>query len=55
MENENKNTTRSMMNGSYGDNKMDKSKELSDTMSIKPTSQDEYTRKINNIGGSSNA
>jgi len=49
---ENKNETRSMMQSNYGDNKLDKSKELNESMTIKQTSPDEYTRKINNIGGS---
>lgn len=47
-----KNETRGMMKSSYGDEKMDKSTELNESMSISNSSADEYTRKIMNIGGS---
>lgn len=46
------NTVRGFTTSSYGDNKMDKSTELNESMTIKETPADEYTRKINNIGGS---
>lgn len=46
------NTTRSMMSSSNGEQKLDKSKELNESMTIKKTSQDEYTNKIHNLGGS---
>ena len=36
------NETRSMMKGSYQDNKLDKSNELNESMTIKETSKDEY-------------
>lgn len=42
---------RSMSPSNFGDNKLNKSTELNDSMSIKNQSQDEYTRKIKNIGG----
>lgn len=45
------NSTRSMMKSHYGDNKLDKGKELNESMTIRNTSADEYTRKIHNIGG----
>ncbi|NLB89593.1 MAG: hypothetical protein GX790_10380 [Syntrophomonadaceae bacterium] len=48
---ETKNETRGMMTTDYGDEKADKSVELNETMTIKETPQDEYTRKIKNIGG----
>lgn len=46
------NKTRSMMTNNYGDTKADKSKELNESMSISPSSQDEYTKKLHNLGGS---
>lgn len=51
------NTTRSMTTDSFGDSKLDKSKELNSSMSVdKNVSGDEYTRKIRNItGGNTNA
>lgn len=45
------NNMRSMIGSTFGDNKLNKSTELNDSMSIKNQSQDEYTRKIKNIGG----
>lgn len=49
---ENKN--KSFMKSSYGDEKLDKSNELNETMTIKNTSQDEYTSKIHSLGGGNN-
>lgn len=43
--------TRSMMSSSFGDEKMNKSKELNSSMSIANSSPDEYTRKIQSLGG----
>lgn len=51
MDLEKQNAMRNMMKTSYGDEKMDKSSELNDSMTIKNTSADEYTKKIHNIGG----
>lgn len=48
---EEKNSTRGMMKSHYNDEKVDKSSELNEGMSIKKTSSDEYTRTIYNIGG----
>lgn len=45
------NETRSMMKGNYNDHRLDKSNELNDDMTIKETGQDEYEKKIHNIGG----
>lgn len=45
------NDVRSMMSGSYDDNKLDKSKELSEEMSIQESQPDEYTSTIQNLGG----
>lgn len=42
---------RDMMAASYDDNKLDKSKELNDTMSIGNNGADEYEQKIFNVGG----
>ncbi len=47
-----KNSMRSMMQTTYGDNKASKSKELNESMTIKSSSSDEYTKKIMNMGGS---
>lgn len=46
------NNMRDMMKSSYGDEKVDKSSELNESMSIAPSSPDEYSRKIMSIGGS---
>lgn len=54
MDNENKNTMRGMMKEDYDDIKLSKDRELNESMTITETSQDEYTRKIHNIGGSNN-
>lgn len=48
------NKMRSMMKSTYGDVKLDKSEELNESMSVNNSSQDEYTRKLHNIGGSEN-
>lgn len=50
-----KNETRSMMKTSSGDIKVDKSKELNETMTINEGSRDEYESTLHNIGGGSNA
>lgn len=44
-------TTRSFTHANMGDNKLDKSVELNSSMSIADGAQDEYTRKIFNLGG----
>lgn len=44
-------TTRSFTHSNMGDNKLDKSVELNASMSIADGAQDEYTRKIFNLGG----
>ena len=49
------NTTRSFMISDYGDNKADKNKELNESMSISPSSRDEYTNAVHNAGGKNNA
>ena len=51
---EQKNETRSFMKGSYQDNKLDKSSELNDSMTINESSRDEYEQKLHNLGGSQN-
>lgn len=43
---------RGMMKSDYGEEKVDKSNELNETMSIASTSPDEYTKKIMSLGGS---
>ena len=49
------NETRSMMKGSYQDNKLDKSNELNESMTISEASRDEYEQTIHSIGGTDNA
>ena len=49
------NETRSMMKGSYQDNKLDKSNELNDSMTINEQSRDEYEQTLHSIGGTQNA
>lgn len=44
-------TARSFTHANMGDNKLDKSVELNESMTIANSAQDEYTRKIFNIGG----
>ena len=51
---EQKNNTRSFMKGTYQDNKLDKSSELNDSMSIDEKSRDEYEQKLHNLGGTQN-
>ena len=51
---EQKNETRSFMKGTYQDNKLDKSSELNDSMSIDEKSRDDYEQKLHNLGGSQN-
>lgn len=51
---EQKNETRSFMKGTYQDNKLDKSSELNDSMTIDEKSRDEYEQKLHNLGGSQN-
>ena len=51
---EQKNETRSFMKGTYQDNKLDKSSELNDSMTINESSRDEYEQKLHNLGGSQN-
>lgn len=45
------NEVKSMMQSDYGDEKLDKSKELNESMSIKEQSPDEYENKLHSIGG----
>lgn len=45
------NNTRELVKTHEGDNKLDKSTELNETMTIAPSGQDEYENKIKNIGG----
>lgn len=45
------NETRSFSSTNYGDDKLDKSRELNQTMSIRNSEPDEYEKKIHNIGG----
>ena len=49
------NETRSMMKGSYQDNKLDKSNELNDAMTISEASRDEFEQTLHTLGGSQNA
>ena len=49
------NDTRSMMKGSYQDNKLDKSNELNDAMTISEASRDEFEQTLHTLGGSQNA
>lgn len=46
------NETKDMMSDSFGSNKLDKSQELNESMTIRETSMDEYESKIHNLGGS---
>lgn len=45
------NTMKDMMTSKYGNEQLDKSSELNETMSIMPTGQDEYESKIHSLGG----
>lgn len=49
------NETRSMMKGSYQDNKLDKSNELNESMTISEQSKDEYEQTLHSIGGKQDA
>ena len=51
---EQKNETRSMMKTSFNDQKLDKSNELNESMSINESSRDEYEKTLHNIGGVNN-
>ena len=51
---EQKNQNRSFMKGTYQDNKLDKSSELNDSMTINESSRDEYEQKLHNLGGTQN-
>lgn len=51
---EEKNETRSMMTGSYSDNKLDKSNELNESMTINEGSRDEYESTLHSLGGQEN-
>lgn len=46
-----KNTMREMTSTSYGDERLDKSQELNDSMTIGNNGADEYEQKIFNVGG----
>ena len=46
-----KNTMREMTSTSYGDQRLDKSQELNDSMTIGNNGADEYERKIFTLGG----
>ena len=48
------NENRSMMKGSYQDNKLDKSNELNDAMTINEASKDEFEQTLHSLGGSQN-
>src|SRR5699024_2986549 len=45
------NENRSMMKTTYNDNRVDKSNELNDTMTLNEGSRDEYENTIHNLGG----
>lgn len=52
MDNREINTMKSMMKSTYGDDKLNKVNELNESMTIDTNKgEDEYTRKIKNIGG----
>lgn len=48
------NENRSMMKTTYNDNRVDKSNELNDTMTLNESSRDEYENAIHNLGGTNN-
>lgn len=52
---ENRNSMKNFMKSDYRHDKLDKSNELNESMSISPSSPDEYTNKVRNIGGNNNA
>lgn len=45
------NQTKPMMKGTYKDDKLDKSVELNETMTINQSSKDEYESTLHNLGG----
>lgn len=51
---EQKNENRGFMKGSYNDTRLDKSKELNDSMTINESSRDEYESKLHSLGGTNN-
>ena len=48
---EKRNDNRSFMKGNYDDSRLDKSKELNESMTIQTTERDSYESKIHNLGG----
>lgn len=48
------NETRSMMVSDYGDSKVDKSKELNESMTISEQSRDEFENTTHTLGGNNN-
>jgi len=48
------NENRSMMKNNYGDNRLDKSNELNETMALNEDSRDEFENTIHNLGGGNN-
>lgn len=48
------NKMKNFMKSDYGIEKVDKSEELNNSMTIKEKARDEYTSTIKNIGGGSN-
>ena len=46
-----KNTMREMTSTSYGDQRLDKSQELNDSMTIGNNGADEYEKQIFSLGG----
>ena len=51
---EQNNETRSMMKTSFNDQKLDKSNELNDSMTLNESSRDEYEKTLHNLGGGNN-
>lgn len=47
------NENRGMMKSDYGDNKVDKSNELNESMTISEQSRDEYEQTVHTLGGAS--
>ena len=48
---EKRNENRSFMKGTYDDSRLDKTKELNESMTIQTTERDSYESKIHNLGG----
>lgn len=48
------NTATSKMKSHYNDGKLDKSKELNDSMTISESGRDEYEKTIRSLGGKDN-